>query len=146
MSNAMMQRRIRDILMAQAAMTGSGSKRCARGSRKRCVRKRSVVRKRRVSRGRGYGTHIGAIKGWEHRYKRMLHGRGTRSGAKHSGWIKYVKQYMKQHGISYKEALMEAGPSYRAMHGRGGVLVGGRRRRVTRRRSGSKTARRRIMR
>lgn len=31
-----------------------------------------------------------------------------------SPWIEFVKDYQARHGISYKEALSEAGPSYRA--------------------------------
>lgn len=40
-----------------------------------------------------------------------------------SNWIEYVKQYARQHGITYGEALTRAAPSYR----RGGVVLGGRR-------------------
>lgn len=29
-------------------------------------------------------------------------------------WIKYVKQYAKAHGITYKEAISKAAPSYRS--------------------------------
>lgn len=29
-------------------------------------------------------------------------------------WIKYVKQYAKAHGITYKEAVSKAAPSYRS--------------------------------
>lgn len=39
-----------------------------------------------------------------------------------SNWTDYVKQYARQHGITYGEALSKAAPSYR----RGGVVLGGR--------------------
>lgn len=38
-----------------------------------------------------------------------------------SDWTNYVKQYARQHGITYGEALSKAAPSYR----RGGVVLGG---------------------
>lgn len=38
-----------------------------------------------------------------------------------SDWTNYVKQYARQHGITYGEALSRAAPSYR----RGGVVLGG---------------------
>lgn len=33
---------------------------------------------------------------------------------KNAGWINYVKAYSKEHNISYKVALKEASPSYKA--------------------------------
>jgi hypothetical protein len=42
--------------------------------------------------------------------------RHVRGGA--SGWINFVKQYQKDHGVSYKDALQLAGPEWRIMHGR----------------------------
>lgn len=40
---------------------------------------------------------------------------GGRKGR--SAWISFVKNYAKQHGISYHEALIEAGPAYHKMYG-----------------------------
>jgi hypothetical protein len=33
---------------------------------------------------------------------------------KNAGWINHVKAYAKEHNISYKVALKEASPSYKA--------------------------------
>jgi hypothetical protein len=32
-----------------------------------------------------------------------------------SKWIEYVKEYSSKHNISYKQALSQAGPSYKAL-------------------------------
>lgn len=63
--------------------------------------------------------------------------RKNKAAAKRSPWINYVKAYSEEHGISYKEALQEAGPSYRKMKSRaaagedigGYIPVAGRRKR-----------------
>jgi uncharacterized protein YfiM (DUF2279 family) len=146
MSNAMIQRRIKQILMQQAMGSGYGTHMGAMKGWKT---------RRKHMKGMGYGTHMGAIKGWATR-KRHMRGRGdmaNKMAAAHSPWIAFVKEYSHTNGIPYKEALIEAGPAYRQLTGRGGVLVGGRRRRHKRvggapvggrrrRRSGSKTANR----
>jgi hypothetical protein len=36
-----------------------------------------------------------------------------------SNWINFVKQYASYHGISYRDALREAGPAYRKLSGGG---------------------------
>ncbi len=44
--------------------------------------------------------------------------RGTvrqRQVAANSPWIAYVKDYARRNGVSYRQALREAGPGYRAM-------------------------------
>lgn len=40
------------------------------------------------------------------------YGRRHKMAAKSSSWIKFVKKYMKEHGVSYKEALQEASDLY----------------------------------
>lgn len=110
MSNAMMQRRIREILIDQAS--GSG-----------------VIRRRRAVKKRSSGSS--------------------------SAWIRHVKKYARDHNISYGEALIKARSSYKGSgimkrrsrskvvrRKRGGVLIGG----VRRRRVGSKTSRKRVTR
>jgi hypothetical protein len=41
-----------------------------------------------------------------------------------SEWITYVKQYAKKHNITYKQALKEASPSYRALAANGKLQSG----------------------
>lgn len=38
---------------------------------------------------------------------------------KNSAWMDHVREYAAHHEISYKDALKEAGPSYRKLHGAG---------------------------
>lgn len=52
-----------------------------------------------------------------------------------SDWVNYVKQYARQHGITYGEALKKAGPSYR----RGGVVVGGKKKKSSHKKKKSKS-------
>ena len=62
--------------------------------------------------------HEESLKGWATRRKRGSAFLGGVRGI--SPWISYVKEYAAQNGISYREALSEAGPSYRAsMQGHG---------------------------
>jgi len=44
-------------------------------------------------------------------------GKSRKAAAKSNPWIQYVKAYSEEKGISYKEALSKAGPSYRKMSG-----------------------------
>lgn len=56
-------------------------------------------------------------------------GYGTKSGASKNEWVEYVKQYAAENDLDYKDALIEAGPSYRELKGGmavGGLKVGGR--------------------
>jgi hypothetical protein len=46
---------------------------------------------------------------------------GGRKGS--SDWISYVKEYAAKNGMSYKEALQHAGPSYHKMMGSGGNVT-----------------------
>lgn len=54
----------------------------------------------------------GVIVGGKRRMKR-----GGDAAAKRSPWIKFVKEFAQQHGISYKEALQQASPAYHALMG-----------------------------
>lgn len=132
-----LRQRIRDILNAQIREQHEGG----------------------VLLGDGYGTHKGALKGWKTRreHEMMGMGYGTHKGALkaartkrmhkldrgvgvggakgHSNWINFVKNYANQHGVSYKEALIEAGPAYHQMVGHGIAVGGVRKRRAPKRKA-----------
>lgn len=84
-------------------------------------RKRRTRKHRAAGDGDGY-MYEGMGEGEGYRRKTRRHraagydedmgGYGTKMGAKHSPWIKHVKKYMKDHDVSYKEALIKASRTY----------------------------------
>jgi hypothetical protein len=141
MSNPMIQRRMREILMQQAMMGSgrvrrSGSKTTKRVARSGSVRRSGSKTAKKVTRSRSKTTKRVARKKIASKYKRVLGksktSKTSRSGTKRggsSGWIAFVKRYAKDNRIGYKEALSEAAPAYHKYKmSKGGVLVGGKRR------------------
>lgn len=91
-------------------------------------RKRGRARARARGRGEGEcptcggeGILLGGYKKKRKQIRKVRRGRGEEEeeyrrigGVKgKSAWITFVKKYAKKHDITYKEALMEAGPLYR---------------------------------
>lgn len=76
----------------------------------------------RINMGEGYG---GCGNGMEDYSRLMGEGRVYRKRKSRapaaSEWINHVKNYADHYGLSYREALSEAGPSYHKMMGSGGV-------------------------
>ncbi len=91
------RQRIDQILRQKIAMGGCGDQGCDMmyatgvnvGGRRRSRRRGGVLLG-------GYGNRKGALK-----------------AAKNSPWIQFVQDYKDRHGITYKQALLEAGPEYK---------------------------------
>ena len=122
--------RIKDLINQGLIMYGNGEgemqgeRRYAAGVNKRRPRRKAGMRAYGLKAGinagtRGYGARGGA--------------RRKRRGGATSAWINHVKRYAASHGVSYKDALSMARASYK---GSGGVLIGGRKRKVRRAKKG----------
>jgi hypothetical protein len=83
-----MQARIDEILRERAMMGGCGDEMCGYGEG-------------------DYDGMFGSSGVYAGRARRRV-----KRGPSHNPWIEHVKDYAYNHGISYREALSEAGPSY----------------------------------
>ena len=76
---------------------------------------KSVNRKKKAQKWTDYAVHT-ANDGLDLAKKgKKIFGFGMSAGAKRpaSKWIMFVKEYASKHNISYKDALKQAGPSYK---------------------------------